>query len=65
MFPVYTPWRLSDADCEFSNRANEGVMDFTDEEIKEICEFIKERVCPESFISKNIIDVNSTGLIYE
>ena len=65
VFPVYTPWRLSDADCEFSNRANEGVMDFTDEEIKEICEFIKERVCPESFISKNIIDVNSTGLIYE
>jgi hypothetical protein len=42
--PVYSPWRLSDGDCEFADRSNEGIMDFSDEEIKDICELIVERV---------------------
>jgi len=42
--PVYSPWRLSDGDCEFADRSNEGIMDFTDEELQDICDHIKERV---------------------
>ena len=42
--PVYSPWRLSDGDCEFADRSNEGIMDFTDEELQNICDHIKERV---------------------
>ena len=42
--PVYSPWRLSDGDCEFADRSNEGIMDFTEEELQDICDFIKERV---------------------
>lgn len=64
VFPVYTPWRLSDADCEFSNRANEGVMDFTDEEIQEICEFIKYRVCPANHKDASLSDLNNSSMIY-
>jgi hypothetical protein len=62
--PVYSPWRLSDADCEFSNRANEGIMDFTDEEIQEICGFIKQRVCPANHKDASLNDLNNGSIIY-
>lgn len=42
--PAYSPWRLSDGDCEFADRSNEGIMDFTDDEIQDICNHIKEKV---------------------
>ena len=38
--PVYSPWRLSDVDVEFSDRMNDGIMDFTDEEMKEITHIV-------------------------
>lgn len=47
--PIYTPWRLSDGDCEFANRSNEGIMDFTDGEVQQICDFIKEVVLVTSY----------------
>jgi hypothetical protein len=45
--PVYTPWRLSEGDCEFSDRLNEGLMDFTEQEVQKICEAIKKAVLPD------------------
>jgi hypothetical protein len=47
--PEYSPWRLFDTDCEFSNRQNDGIMDFTNDELKEIIKIIKT----------NIADTNS------
>lgn len=38
--PFYSPWRVSEVDCEFADRMNDGIMDFTKEEINEIIEKI-------------------------
>jgi ADP-heptose:LPS heptosyltransferase len=38
--PVYAPWRLSDAEVEFAERENNGIMDFTDDELNDICNFV-------------------------
>lgn len=39
--PTYTPWRLLESNCEFCDRANDGIMNFNDKEIKEIINLIK------------------------
>lgn len=39
--PKYIPWRLSDVDCEFADRENEGLMKFTTDELNEIISIIK------------------------
>lgn len=39
--PYYTPWRLSEVDCEFSDRMNEGIMHYTEEELDNIIDIIK------------------------
>lgn len=38
--PVYSPWRLSDVDVEFADRTNDGIMNFTESEIKEIVDIV-------------------------
>jgi len=38
--PVYSPWRLSDVDIEFCDRANDGIMEFTDTEFREISDTV-------------------------
>jgi len=38
--PVYSPWRLSDIDVEFADRANDGAMDFNDEEFSSILNLV-------------------------
>lgn len=38
--PVYSPWRLSDVDCEFSDRENDGILDFNSMEMHELKELI-------------------------
>lgn len=38
--PVYAPWRLSEFEIEFADRENNGSMDFTKEELKDICDFV-------------------------
>jgi ADP-heptose:LPS heptosyltransferase len=63
--PIYTPWRLSEGDCEFADRANEGIMSFNDQEIKEICGFIKEKLFQSFPVDENSTNVNSNGLIYD
>ena len=63
--PVYSPWRLSDGDCEFADRSNEGIMDFTDEELQDICDHIKERVSgTPSMIVKQYVPENTSGTNY-
>lgn len=39
--PHYTPWRLAEGDCEFSDRMNDGIMDFNLQELTEIVSIIK------------------------
>ena len=42
--PQYVPWRLSDIDCDFANRANDGLMMFNDTEINEIISKVKLKI---------------------
>lgn len=42
--PVYVPWRLSEIDCEFADRENNGLMSFDDKEIDEIISIIKKEI---------------------
>lgn len=39
--PTYTPWRLSEVDCEFADRENDGLMSFTDDSVNEIIKHVK------------------------
>jgi hypothetical protein len=39
--PKYIPWRLSDVDCEFADRENEGLMKFSKDELSEIISIVK------------------------
>jgi hypothetical protein len=34
--PIYSPWRLAEFDCDFTNRENDGIMNFTDDELSSI-----------------------------
>lgn len=38
--PLYAPWRISDTDSNYSNRLNDGMMEYTKEEIREICNLV-------------------------
>lgn len=40
--PVYSPWRLSQVDTEFADRANDGIMKFSEEDIQEIADIIND-----------------------
>ena len=62
--PVYSPWRLSDGDCEFADRSNEGIMDFTDQELQDICNHIKERVSGTPNMTVESTSVNTGNLNY-
>jgi len=63
--PVYSPWRLSDGDCEFADRSNEGIMDFTDEELQDICDHIKERVLATLNMTVESTPEDPSGLNYD
>lgn len=63
--PVYTPWRLSEGDCEFADRANEGIMDFTEEEIQQMCDFIKKRVLGNRNGTEDTTREDQSSLIYD
>lgn len=38
--PVYSPWRLSDIDIDFADRANDGAMNFSEEEFSDILDLV-------------------------
>lgn len=59
--PHYTPWRLSEADCEFSDRENNGIMDFNNKELKEIIDTIKNNIVETSTL---ISETASLGVKY-
>jgi hypothetical protein len=42
--PVYEPIRLSDIDCEFAGRLNDGVMTFDDLQLDQICDIILKNI---------------------
>lgn len=42
--PTYVPWRLSEVDCEFADRANEGLMDFDDTDLSQIIKTVKQNL---------------------
>jgi len=61
--PFYTPWRLSESDCEFSDRENNGIMDFNENELKEIISTIKSNIDVSTTMSLG--DDSSVGVKYE
>lgn len=64
--PLYSPWRLSEADSEFSDRMNEGLMDFNDSELSEIVGSIKSGLNVDLnstvFEEKSFITIDDSGL---
>lgn len=42
--PCYAPWRISETDTNFANRMNDGIMDLSNSEIKQICAKILEDI---------------------
>jgi hypothetical protein len=44
MQPTYSPIRLSGVDCEFADRLNDGIMNFTDAQINEIASIINRNL---------------------
>jgi hypothetical protein len=60
--PSYTPWRLLESNCEFSDRANDGIMNFDESELKEIVTTIKTKISNEA----DELNLNSsTSVKYE
>ena len=42
--PVYSPIRISGIDCEFADRSNDGIMSFTDDQIRELSNIINRKL---------------------
>jgi len=69
--PVYSPWRLSDIDVEFADRANDGAMDFNDDEFSGILNLVNSQLNSGSTSSVTTTQTNnasptpSSGLSYE
>lgn len=59
--PVYSPIRVSDADCEFADRENSGIMEFSDDDINSIINRIKQQIGSSTCIQTE----NNTELAYE
>jgi hypothetical protein len=60
--PVYSPWRLSDVDVDFSDRTNDEIMNFTDSEMKEIIDIIHKNDDPSRIESTS---ETKTGFRYD
>lgn len=42
--PIFMPWRLCDHDCEFADRENNNIMDFSKNELNEIVSLIEKNI---------------------
>jgi hypothetical protein len=42
MQPTYSPIRISGIDCEFADRMNDGIMNFTDKQIDEMVSIVNK-----------------------
>jgi hypothetical protein len=58
--PIYSPWRLAEFDCEFANRENDGIMDFTDEELNDVIATVQEKIG-----TATVTKVGDTSLRYD
>lgn len=58
--PIYSPWRLADFDCDFANRENDGIMDYTDDELNKIITSIQNKIG-----SSTVTKVGDTSLRYD
>lgn len=67
--PVYSPWRLSDIDIEFCDRANDGIMEFTDTEFQNITDVIMSALNGSKIKSRgasaNNDELTKSGLNYD
>jgi len=61
--PIYSPWRLVDTECEFADRENNGIMEFTDEDRKNIVNIIKSDLSGNTTIK--LESNSSVGISYE
>ena len=58
--PIYSPWRLAEFDCDFANRENDGIMDFTDDELSGIIANIQTHIG-----SSTVTKVGDTSIKYD
>lgn len=58
--PIYSPWRLADFDCDFANRENDGIMDFSETELDQIIQTIQNKIG-----SSSIEKIGDTSLRYD
>lgn len=58
--PIYSPWRLTELDCDFANRENDGIMDFTSTELSNIISSIQDKIA-----SSTVKQVGNTSLRYD
>lgn len=56
--PQYVPWRLSEIDCEFADRANDGLMNFTENELNQIIKIIKQNIGSSTTQKSGDMEVN-------
>lgn len=61
--PVYSPWRLSEVDIEFADRSNDGIMNFTNAEMKDIVSVIQKNLGGNSI--ETVSEPVLTGMKYE
>lgn len=59
--PKFLPLRLSEIDNEFANKLNDDIMNFTDEEIKEIINIIKNAIIKENNLTIQEIPTTETS----
>jgi hypothetical protein len=59
--PVYSPWRLSDIDVEFADRANDGAMDLNNEEFSGILNLVNDHLNNVGVITSSSSQMSSTG----
>lgn len=38
--PTYSPWRICDVDSSYTNRTNDGLMEYSNKEIEDICNYV-------------------------
>jgi hypothetical protein len=62
--PKYFPWRLAEPDAMYAARTNDGMMDFTEEDMKKIKHIIDEDLNPKTYQSYTETDTNGDAFSY-
>lgn len=51
--PIFSPWRVSDADVEFADRKNDGLMNFSEGELNSIIKIVNDNILDNSQVKLN------------